>query len=142
MKMIQELAVTATPTPRALRIMVVDDEEAVRRYADRVLRAAGYQPVLAANGFEALRLAASMGGVDALVTDLMMPDMNGAELARRLRQEMSELKVLYMSGFCDDVVDPEARLTGREAFLEKPYSIKALEQAVSMLIYGDLQPPS
>jgi len=142
MEMLQELAVTATPLPRALRIMVVDDEEAVRRYADRVLRAAGYQPVLAANGFEALRLAASMGGVDALVTDLMMPEMNGAELARRLRQQMRDLKVLYMSGFCDRVVDEEARLTGREAFLEKPYSIKALEQAVSMLIYGDLQPPS
>jgi|KBSSwiStaDraftv2_1062776.scaffolds.fasta_scaffold356330_2 CheY-like chemotaxis protein len=142
MEMLQELAVTATPTPRALRIMVVDDEEGVRRYADRVLRAAGYQPVLAANGFEALRLAASMGGIDALVTDLMMPEMNGAELARRLRQEMSELKVLYMSGFCDRVVDDEARRSGREAFLEKPYSIEALEQAVSMLIYGDLQPPS
>lgn len=142
MEMLQELTVTATPTPRALRILVVDDEEAVRRYADRMLRAAGYQPVLAANGFEALRLAASMGGVDALVTDLMMPEMNGDELARRLRQEMSELKVLYMSGFCDRIVDHEARLAGRDAFLEKPYSIKALEQAVSMLVYGDLQPPS
>jgi two-component system cell cycle sensor histidine kinase/response regulator CckA len=142
MEMLQELSVTAAPTPRALRIMVVDDEEGVRRYADRVLRAAGYQPVLAANGFEALRLATSMGGVDALVTDLMMPEMNGAELVRRLRQEMSELKVLYMSGFSDRVVDNEARRSGREAFLEKPYTIKALEQAVSMLIYGDLQPPS
>ena len=142
MEMLQELAVTATPLPRALRIMVVDDEEAIRRYADRVLRSAGYQPVLAANGFEAIRLAASMGGVDALITDLMMPEMNGAELARRLRQEMSELKVLYMSGFCDRIVDNEARLSGRDAFLEKPYSIKALEQAVSMLVYGDLRPPS
>jgi two-component system cell cycle sensor histidine kinase/response regulator CckA len=142
MKMIQELAVTAVPVPKALRIMVVDDEDAVRRYTDRVLRAAGYQPVLAANGFEALRLAESMGGVDALVTDLMMPDMNGVELARRLRQGTNELKVLYMSGFCDRIVDVEARRTGNEAFLEKPYSIKALEQAVSMLIYGDLQPPA
>jgi two-component system cell cycle sensor histidine kinase/response regulator CckA len=142
MEMLQELAVTATPLPRALRIMVVDDEEPIRRYADRVLRSAGYQPVLAANGFEALRLAASMGGVDALVTDLMMPEMNGAELARRLRQEMSELKVLYVSGFCDHIVDNEARLSGCDAFLEKPYSIKALEQAVSMLVYGDLEPPS
>jgi len=141
MQMLQELTVTATPSPRALRIMVVDDEEAVRRYADRVLRSAGYQPVLAANGFEALRLAASMGGVDALVTDLMMPEMNGAELARRLRQEMGELKVLYMSGFCARIVDNEVRRSGRDAFLEKPYSIKALEQAVSMLVYGDLQPP-
>ena len=142
MEMLQELAVTATPLPRALRIMVVDDEEAIRRYADRVLRSAGYQPVLAANGFEAIRLAASMGGVDALITDLMMPEMNGAELARRLRQEMSELKVLYMSGFCDNMVDDEARRSGRDAFLEKPYSIKALEQAVSMLVYGEFETPS
>ena len=142
MKMVQELTVTATPRPRALRLLLVDDEDAVRRYADRVLRAAGYQPVLAASGFEALRLAASMGGVDALITDLMMPEMNGAELARRLRQEMGELKVLYMSGFCDRVIDHEVRLSGRDAFLEKPYTIKALEQAVSMLVYGNLQPPA
>lgn len=142
MKILQELTVTARPTPKSLRIIVVDDDEGVRHYADRVLRAAGYQPVLAANGFEALRLAKSMGGIDALITDLMMPEMNGAELARRLRQEMSELRVLYMSGFSDRVVDSEARWAGREAFLEKPCSIKGLEQAVSMLIYGDLQPPS
>jgi len=51
------------------------------------------------------------------------------------------LKVLYMSGFCDRIVDNEARLSGRDAFLEKPYTIKQLEQAVSMLVYGDLQPP-
>jgi CheY-like chemotaxis protein len=142
MKMLQELVVAAPPRPGALRIMVVDDDDAIRRYVDRVLRAAGYRPVLAADGFEALRLAASMSGVDALVTDMMMPEMNGVELARRLRQEVGQLRVLYISGFCDRVVDAEARQSGCEAFLAKPFSIKALEQAVSMLVYGDLEPPS
>jgi len=142
MQMRQEFTPPVPPPPRALRILVVDDDEGVRRYADRVLRAAGYRPVLAANGFEALDLAASMGGVDALVTDLVMPEMDGAELARLLRREMGELKVLYMSGFCDRIVDNEAGPSGRDAFLEKPFTIKALEQAVSMLVYGEFETPS
>jgi len=138
----QEFTPPVPPPPRALRILVVDDDEGVRRYADRVLRAAGYRPVLAADGFEALDHAASMGGVDALVTALMMPEMDGVELARRLRREIGEVKVLYMSGFCDRIVDNEARPSGRDAFLEKPFTIKALEQAVSMLVYGEFETPS
>jgi len=129
------------PGPDALRIMVVDDEESIRRYAERVLRAAGYKPVLAADGPEALRLAASIGGVDALVTDLMMPEMDGAELARRLRQEMPDLKVLYLTGYCDRLFQEKSALWAQEAFLEKPCSIKGLEQALSLLVYGQLQPP-
>jgi two-component system cell cycle sensor histidine kinase/response regulator CckA len=131
----------AEPPPDALRVLVVDDEEAIRHYADRVLRAAGYHPVLAADGPEALRLAASMGGVDALVTDLMMPEMDGAELARRLRQDMRDLKVLYLTGYCDQLFEQKSALWAQEAFLEKPCSIKGLEQALSLLVYGQVQPP-
>ena len=130
------------PAPNALRIMVVDDEEPVRQYADRVLRAAGYQPVLAADASEALRLAATIGHLDALITDLMMPEIDGAELARRLRRDMRDLKVLYLTGFCDRLFDAKAALWDHEAFLEKPCSIKGLEQALSLLVYGHLVPPS
>jgi len=128
--------------PGAIRMLVVDDEEPVRRYAERVLRSAGYQPLFAASAAEALRLAVSMDRVDALVTDLMMPEMNGDELARRLRQEQRDLKVLYLTGFCDRLFEAKSPLWDEESFLEKPCSIKGLEEAVSLLVYGRLAPPS
>jgi two-component system cell cycle sensor histidine kinase/response regulator CckA len=128
--------------PNAVRMLVVDDEEPVRRYADRVLRSAGYEPILAANAEEALRLARSMDRIDALVTDLMMPEMNGDELARRLRFEQRDLKVLYLTGFCDRLFDAKNTLWDQESFLEKPCSMKSLEEAVSLLVYGRLAPPS
>src|SRR6185295_8801662 len=66
-------------------VLVVDDEEPVRRYVDRVLRQGNYQTILAADGVEAVKVAAEHGPFDILVTDLMMPQMTGDELARRLR---------------------------------------------------------
>jgi two-component system cell cycle sensor histidine kinase/response regulator CckA len=128
--------------PKAVRMLVVDDDEQVRRYADRVLRRAGYEPILAATATDALRLARSMDHVDALVTDLMMPEMNGDELVRRLRQEQRGLRVLYLTGFCDRLFEAANTLPNQESYLEKPCSIKGLEEAVSLLVYGRLAPPS
>ena len=125
-------------SPASVGILVVDDEDSILRYADRVLRQAGYRPVLASSGAEAMRLAPTMVRLDVLVTDLMMPDMNGDELTRRLRQADPDLKVLYLTGFSDRLFEEKPILWQSEAFLAKPYSIKALEQAVSLLLYGHI----
>ena len=122
--------------PNTVGVLVVDDEEGIRRYADRVLRQAGYEPLLASSGAEAIRLASTMERLDILVTDLMMPDMNGDELARGLRQSDPELKVLYLTGFGDRLFAEKPILWESEAILDKPYSVKGLEQAVSLLLYG------
>src|SRR5215470_2568801 len=76
--------------------LVVDDEEPVRRFVNRVLTEANYRTTLAADGAEAVTMAAAHGPFDILVTDLMMPEMTGDELARRLRQNDPRLKVLYL----------------------------------------------
>ena len=122
-------------------ILVVDDEEAVRRFVDRVLRDAGYQTSTAADGPEALETASKIGQFDVLVTDVMMPQMNGDELARRLRQERPELKVLYLTGYSDRLFKEKVTLWEDEAFLDKPCTVKGLVQAASLLVHGRLDVP-
>src|SRR3954462_5387766 len=91
-------ATTAEPR-RTLRVLIVDDEEPVREFVQRVLSQAGYGTALAVDGEDALTVAAEQGPFDVLVTDLHMPRMHGDELARRLRQSDPGLKVLYLTGF-------------------------------------------
>ena len=126
----------ANTDPSDLRILVVDDEPVIVRYADRILRSAGYRPALALSGSQAIAAAGAMGRVDVLVTDLMMPEMTGDELARRVRATQPHLKVLYLTGFSDHLFETKPTLWDGEAFLEKPCSIAGLEQAVSLLAYG------
>jgi CheY-like chemotaxis protein len=85
------------------RILVVDDEAPIRTYVDRVLRGKGYRTALAMDGADALRTAAELRPFDLLITDLHMPQMMGDELARRLRQEQDDLKVLYLTGYGDEL---------------------------------------
>lgn len=129
-----------TETNPNFAALVVDDEEGVRRFVGRALKEAGYQTVVANGGPEALS-AASAGSFDILVTDLMMPDMMGDELARRLRAEKPSLKVLYLTGFSDRLFKEKAALWQDEAFLEKPCTLRGLLEAVSLLLTGSVRIP-
>ena len=129
------------PPARALRALVVDDEEPVRKFVDRVLRDAGYETTTAGGGEEALLAAQNMPTVDILVTDLMMPQMTGDELARRLRQHEAGVKVLYLTGYSDKLFKEKVTLWQDEAFLDKPCSVQGLRQAVSLLLFGTLETP-
>jgi len=126
-------------TPAAdepMRILVVDDEEPIRRFVDRVLSGAGYRTTLAAGGADALAAAALEDRFDLLLTDVMMPAMTGAELALRLRENDPDLKVLYVTGYSDRLFAEKTSLCHEEAFLEKPCSAVGLLQAVSLAITG------
>jgi len=124
-----------------LRVLVVDDEELVRKFVERVLREAGYTTATAADGPEALETAARLDTFDVLVTDVMMPQMTGDELARRIRVQTPGIKVLYLTGFSDRLFKEKVTLWADEAFLDKPCSVKGLLQAVSLLIYGRFNVP-
>jgi len=127
---------------RPLRVLVVDDEEPVRKFVDRVLTEAGYQTVMAIDGTDAVETASKQSEpFDILVTDVMMPQMTGDELARRLRQNEPGLKVLYLTGFSDKLFKEKVTLWEDEAFLDKPCSVKGLMQAVSLLFFGRLEAP-
>jgi|SRR5436190_10142013 len=127
---------------RSLRVLVVDDEEPVRKFVDRVLSEAGYQTVTAVDGTDAVETVSKQADpFDILVTDVMMPQMTGDELARRLRQSEPGLKVLYLTGFSDKLFKEKVTLWEDEAFLDKPCSVKGLMQAVSLLFFGRLEAP-
>jgi len=126
---------------RPLRILIVDDEEPIRRFVDRVLRDAGYVTLTAAGGVEAIEIAHNEEPFDVVVTDLMMPGLSGDELARRLRQDEPKLKVLYLTGYSDRLFKEKVTLWQDESFLEKPCSVKGLKEAVALLFFGRLEAP-
>jgi two-component system cell cycle sensor histidine kinase/response regulator CckA len=123
---------------RPLKILVVDDEEIVRKFVNRVLREGGHETVLAAGGAEALELMATHGAFDLLLTDVNMPQMMGDELARRVRQQDGSIKVLYLTGVSDHLFKEKVTLWADEAFLDKPCSVKGLLEAVALLAYGTI----
>jgi two-component system, cell cycle sensor histidine kinase and response regulator CckA len=120
-------------------VLVVDDEEPVRKFVERVLRDAGYKTAMAGDGLEALEVAAKVDRLDILVTDVMMTQMAGSELARRLRQSQPTLKVLYLTGYADNLFKEKVTLWEDEAYLDKPCSIKSLLEAVSLLLFGSFE---
>ncbi|MGD8866852.1 MAG: ATP-binding protein [Gemmatimonadales bacterium] len=108
-------------------VMVVDDEEGLRLLMSRVLERSGYSVLVAGDGQSALELAGGYEGpIHAMITDLMLPEMTGLDLAERLVGSRPEMKVLYISGHGDlDVVRPGAFKPGM-AFLQKPFTPSAL----------------
>jgi two-component system cell cycle sensor histidine kinase/response regulator CckA len=114
---------------RGERILVVEDESGVRELAELLLSAAGYEVTSAASPDEALR-ATRTRKPELLLTDVVMPGLSGRELARRLRAEVPGLRILFMSGYTDDVVTRHLFRERRLAFLEKPFTRRTLLGAV------------
>ena len=122
-----------------LRVLVVDDEAAIRRFARMALRRAGYEIEEAGDAAEAISLAQAGLAFDILVADLQMPDGGGADMVRELRAIRDDFKVLYVTGFIDSLMDSRP-LMADEAFLEKPFSAEGLVEAVSLLAFGRIVP--
>ena len=127
---------TDASAPRT--VLVVDDEEPIRKFVARVLREEGWQTVTARDGAEAVAVAATLEHLDLLVTDLMMPVMNGDELARQLLATERDLPVLYLTGFSDKLFADRMLLGEHEAFLDKPCSVKGLLEAVAVILHQPL----
>lgn len=126
----------------APRVLVVDDEQQIVAFVDRVLRTAGYDTCTASGGREALQVVEDARPFDLLLTDVRMPEMNGDELARNLRQRQPDLKVLYLTGFNDQLFADKGTLWEGEAFLDKPTTVAGLLEAVSLLLHGTIRQPA
>jgi two-component system cell cycle sensor histidine kinase/response regulator CckA len=124
-----------------MSVLVVDDELSVRKFVERALGEAGYRIATASDGPEALEVAEKLEHFDLMVTDLMMPQMTGDELARRLRARHPGLKILYLTGFSERLFKEKVTLWADEAFLDKPCSVRGLLEAVSLLLYGRVEAP-
>ena len=106
----------------------------------RVLQDAGYHVTSASSGPAAIEAVGLDGPPDLLLTDFKMPEMDGEELAARLRQATPDLKVLYLTGYSQTLFSKRGVLWEGEAFLEKPCSPAALLEGVSMLLFNRLKP--
>jgi CheY-like chemotaxis protein len=116
-------------------ILIVDDEDLVRRVTSELLRLEGYTVLEASSGVDALRIASThRGPVHALVSDVAMPEMNGQMLASRLTAAMPGLKVLYYSGYTEDAVDWHGSETDMHSFLRKPFTSQALTRKLRELL--------
>jgi two-component system, cell cycle sensor histidine kinase and response regulator CckA len=129
------------PDSRRFRVLIVDDEAPVRALAERILVEGGYETAVASGGDTALRVASVGDPIDILVTDLVMPEMNGDELARRVRRLRPEMKVLYVTGFAEQLFSTRPVLWEEETFIEKPFTAAALREAVSMALFGHTHGP-
>ncbi|MCX6632701.1 MAG: PAS domain S-box protein [Candidatus Solibacter sp.] len=117
---------------RRATVLVVDEEDAVRRLTVSILKAHGYQTLEAANGSHALAAAEGhKGPIQLILTDVILPGMTGRELARQLRARMPAAKVLYVSGYPEDVIASHA---GEGAFIQKPYSPDLLLAKVAEML--------
>lgn len=130
-------ATVTTPdsAPRPV-ILVAEDEESVRRMIGLVLRAAGYDSVLCADGLAAAEELESGVSVDAVLMDLRMPRMGGLELVARIRRNdaLQALPVVAMSAYNDEVQEREAIAAGANAFLAKPFTLVDLSRALSAVL--------
>ena len=104
------------------RILLVEDEQAVRKFINRALSASGYTVLEAKDGKEALGLAQSGQTVDLVLTDVVMPAMNGRQLASQLTALFPGIPVLFMSGYTDNAIVHHGVLDPDAAFLQKPFS--------------------
>jgi len=120
--------------------MVVDDEPAVLELERVILEPAGYRVLRMHDGASAVALLETEAPLDLSIADLRMPTMGGAEMVRRIRRTRPDLKVLYVTGYIDRLFDARPLWEG-EAFLEKPFSIESLREAVSVLLYGTTTKP-
>jgi DNA-binding NtrC family response regulator len=122
-------------------VLVVDDEAAIRVFAERTLTAAGYEPLTAEDAAEALCVIDSHRPFDLFVIDVTMPGTLGTELASQIRGMNPEAKVLYFTGYADRLFEEKHRLWQDEAFIEKPVSVNGFLEAVSLLLFGHIRGP-
>src|SRR5713101_4492730 len=133
-----EAAAPAAPSltpPASLRgsetILVVEDDEMIRNLVQKVMRANGYTVLVAGTGSDAERVAgAHAGPIHLLMTDVVLPGLNGREVARRLVAQRAGIRVLFLSGYTDDAIVHHGVLDPGVAFLQKPFSPAVLGRKV------------
>jgi len=141
--------VRPSPTPMPITasgsetVLVVEDEAQVRALECGLLKASGYTVLAANHGEEALRVCHEYSGpIHLLLTDLIMPHMNGRELARQVVTSRPSTKVLYVSGYPDDTLLTAGLARSKEPFLQKPFASDALLRTVRNLLDDRAAPPA
>src|SRR5205823_3205917 len=109
-------------------VLLVEDEPMVRSVAERALTRQGYQVITAENGEEALEVIARGESIDLLISDVVMPAMDGPTMVREARKSRPELPILFMSGYAEEQLRKSIDIVN-VAFLAKPFSVQELAEA-------------
>ena len=112
-------------------ILLVEDEDGLRSLNARGLRSRGYSVIEASNGIEAMEaLEQKNGAVDLVVSDVVMPEMDGPTLLREMRARNPNLKIIFVSGYAEDAFEKSLPENEQFAFLAKPFALSALVEKV------------
>ncbi|RLC20096.1 MAG: response regulator [Deltaproteobacteria bacterium] len=124
-------------------ILVAEDDEKVLDITRRMLKGYGYRVLTARDGREAMRVAAEHNGpIHLLLTDVIMPEMDGRELANRLREKRPDLRALFMSGYTGNMISHRNILDGDVAFIQKPFAREVLAVKVRKVLGDSETQPS
>ena len=131
----KDVAIGAKAVPRGTEtVLLVEDEDHVRDILTDILNDQGYRVFVASSGSEALDIARKNGIIHLMVTDVVMPQMSGRELAENLTQDRPEMKVLYMSGYTDDAIVRHGLLDEKLHFLQKPFDSVTVARKVRQVL--------
>jgi signal transduction histidine kinase/CheY-like chemotaxis protein len=127
--------VTEVPTRQGETVLLVEDEPAIEKMGRRMLENLGYRVLSAGSPSEAMRLADEHGGgIHLLIADVVMPGMNGRDLADRLHSLYPNIKTLFMSGYTADVIARQGVLEEGVRFIQKPFSVRELSAKVREIL--------
>ena len=116
-------------------VLVVDDDTSVLKVAAKVLRRVGYDVLEAGSGDAALaKVDEAEGHIDLLLTDVVMPRMNGRELSEAVLARYPDVRVLFMSGYTEDEVILQGVRVAEVNFINKPFSVESLRHKVSQVL--------
>lgn len=116
-------------------ILMAEDDNMVRKLNVAILSRLGYRVIDAMDGLDALdKFEGIEDSIDLLMTDIMMPGMDGTHLAEKMREVRPDLKIIYNSGFCDDEIFNGAEMDDRATFIAKPYQPDTLARKIKDLL--------
>jgi len=130
------MAGKVTPQSESIAILAVDDEPGVLALVRRCLDDQRVTLTEASSGKDALAQISKGPALDLLITDLRMPEMEGDELARQVRIQSPDLRVLYLTSHADRLFEAKTQLWAAEAYLDKPFTREGLREAVALLLFG------
>lgn len=116
-------------------ILLVEDEEMIRSLMMEVLERAGYRVLACSHPKEGIEVSREHGGkIDLLLTDVVMPGMNGREMANRIREILPEIRVVFMSGYTDHALTADGPIDSTFEYLQKPFTLKTLTQKMAEVL--------
>jgi len=131
----EEIQKTVPTESKGETVLVVEDEEAILQIAEKMLEALGYNLLTANNPLEALNIAEKhSGNIDVIVTDVVMPDMDGKKMSEKITKLHPNAKVLFMSGYTYNVIGQHGLFEKEVNFIQKPFQMKDLEMKIREIL--------